>query len=91
MMNTSDKDYRSAIERELRERVLQARPSEASAPLSSPAAPRAATPATAPLDGLALACLKCRGTSAADARFCTMCGEPFNAIVVALGSRAARS
>jgi hypothetical protein len=89
MMNTIDRDYRGAIERELRERVQQARHSEESVP-DSGAAQRSAITA-APLDGLALVCLKCRGTSAADARFCTMCGEPFNAIVVAPGSRKAHS
>jgi hypothetical protein len=89
MMNTTEKDYRGAIERELRERVQRARHSEESVPEAS-ATPRPAM-AGAALDVLALVCLKCRGTSAADARFCTMCGEPFNAIVVALGSRKAHS
>lgn len=64
---------KQSIERELRERLARDR--------SSP------VPAPAPLSGVALACLECRGVNSGDARFCTHCGSRFNALVVASGPR----
>ena len=83
MSNQSNaaKNYRSAIERELADRLAQgARPAVA----PQTAVPRPA-PATASrvAPGIALLCLNCRGTSAGDAQFCTSCGERFNALVIA--------
>ena len=78
------KDYRAALERELAERLAQAPAAPAPAPASP--APVSAAPLPAAGDPLArvmLLCLKCRGVSAADAHFCTSCGERFNALVVA--------
>jgi len=40
------------------------------------------------LEDVALLCATCRGTSSADAQFCTNCGAKFNASVVANPTRA---
>jgi hypothetical protein len=39
------------------------------------------------LEDVALLCATCRGTSSADAQFCTSCGAKFNASVVANPAR----
>ena len=66
---------KQSIERELRERLDRDR---SPAPLAT---------APAPLPGVALVCLECRGMNSGDARFCTQCGSRFNALVVMSGSR----
>lgn len=65
MNNPPGKDYRGAIETELRQRLS----GEGVAP--------------GPLAAVVLVCLQCRGTSSADAHFCTKCGLKFNVLVVA--------
>lgn len=70
MMPTT-KNFRAAIERELRDRLDPG----ATAPAAISADPE-------PVAAVGLLCLQCRTTSDGDARFCTSCGQPFNAMVV---------
>ncbi len=71
-------DYRSAIERELAERVAQR------ARTARPAAVVRPAPAARPAPTVALECLKCHAVDEADAQFCSTCGERFNARVITL-------
>jgi hypothetical protein len=79
---TTTRDYRSAIEKELAERLAHSRGPEAPAPKAAAAPIAAQSQVSAPAAGVALLCLACRGTSAGDAHFCTSCGERFNALVI---------
>jgi hypothetical protein len=74
---TRVKDYRSAIEHELADRLAHRQPTP-----SVPVEP-SVSPVTAAVPVVSLLCLKCRAISAGDAHFCTSCGERFNALVIA--------
>ncbi len=77
------KDYRAAIEAELRERLLRDRARGEPERAAVPAAGAASAGAARGTVSVSLLCAQCQGISAGDASFCTQCGTKFNVRVIA--------